>query len=167
MIVVGILGILASIAIPAFNGYRRRANTSEAGQNLNVLYKSAVALYAMEVTHRELTSTAVRSCVASTTAFTPVPHDYKQKFVATGGFVQLNFTIADYVYYGYGISSIAATTDLTCLGNDVAPGVIYTFYAEGDLDGDDDNSHFELTVGTDSMNQLYHTTGFYIIDELE
>lgn len=167
MIVVGILAILASIAIPAFSGYRRRASTSEAGLNLNNLYKSAVSLYNMEVTHRDLHSTAVRSCIAADTDLTPLPHDYKQKFSGAGGFRHLNFTIADLVFYGYGIDSISTSVGLECLGNEVAEGTLYTFFAEGDLDGDDRNSRFELVVGTDSHNHLYHSPGMYIADELE
>lgn len=45
MIVVAIIGILASIAIPAFMKYIRRAKTTEAVMNLRKLFDSSVAYY--------------------------------------------------------------------------------------------------------------------------
>ena len=44
---------------------------------------------------------------------------------------------------------------------------IYTAWAIGDLDGDDSNSSFELSIGSDAENQLYRAPGFYITAELE
>ena len=45
MIVVAILGILAAIAIPAFNIYVRRARASEAGDQLRGIYTHLAAYY--------------------------------------------------------------------------------------------------------------------------
>ena len=45
MIVVAIIGILASIAIPAFMKYIRRAKTTEAVMNLRKMFDSSVAYY--------------------------------------------------------------------------------------------------------------------------
>jgi len=52
MIVVAILGILASIAIPAFVKYIRRAKTTEAVMNLRKLFDSSVAYYEQEYSDR-------------------------------------------------------------------------------------------------------------------
>src|SRR5688572_11512260 len=48
MIVVAIIGLLASVAIPAFARYIRRAKTNEAIVNLKRMYDSAVAYYNTE-----------------------------------------------------------------------------------------------------------------------
>ncbi len=165
--VVAILGLLAAIALPAFMGYKRRASTSEVPQNLNVLFKTAAALYMSELQARGSAAVSVRSCVASPTALSPTPHSYKQKFSSTGGFQQLNFDIGDPIYYGYGISSLGAVGSLSCLGASAPNGSIYTFYANGNLDDDATLSVFELTVAADQHNQLYRSAGFYISHEDE
>ncbi len=53
MIVVAILGILASMAIPAFIKYVRRAKTTEALMNLRKLFDGSVAYYEREHSTRE------------------------------------------------------------------------------------------------------------------
>lgn len=52
MIVVAIIGILASIAIPAFMKYIRRAKTTEAVMNLRKLFDSSVAYYEQDHVRR-------------------------------------------------------------------------------------------------------------------
>src|SRR5436190_12706281 len=114
MAVVCILGVLAAIAIPSLQGYARRARTSEAVQNLNTLYGSASALYLAERVTRGVTATVVTACVAEPTPTTPlVPNQSKQQFVAIGGFLELGFKLADYVYFGYGISSVGAVGSIS------------------------------------------------------
>ena len=39
--------------------------------------------------------------------------------------------------------------------------------ANGDLDGDTTLSTFEMAVGSDGTNTLYHSRGFYVSDEME
>ena len=46
------------------------------------------------------------------------------------------------------------------------PGV-YTLRAIGDLDDDDINSTFDLAVGSNSDNELYHARGFNIVNDYE
>ncbi len=169
MVVVAILGVLAAIAIPSFTSYVRRARSSEAVQNLSTLYASAAALYLWERAERGVTATVVTSCIAEPTPRTPsVPGREKQPFVSVGGFLQLGFKLADLVYYGYGFDSVGTVGKLACfpggLGN--SPN-LYTFYANGDLDGDGTLSTFELAVGSSETNQLYHSRGMYIVNETE
>src|SRR5260370_10475509 len=45
MMVVGIIGILAAVAIPAFRKYIRRSKTVEATMNIRKLYDSSVSYY--------------------------------------------------------------------------------------------------------------------------
>jgi prepilin-type N-terminal cleavage/methylation domain-containing protein len=167
MVVVAILGVLSSIAVPAFMGYRTRARTAEVPHNLNLLYKSAATLYAAELTVRGTSLTTVRSCVAEPTGTTPSPTNRQQFFTAVGGFRQLNFTIGDAVWFGYGIESLGTPGELVCLGGSAHQSIVYTFSAHGDMDGDGIQSTFELPVASDVDNVLYHAAGMYVANELE
>ena len=172
MIVVAILGILAAIAIPAMVGYIRRSKTSEATSNLNSIFKSAVTYYEQERMGGRAIGTATTGyCQVSVTARTPaVPASAKQAFAPTAGdgfsSQGLSYTISDFVYYGYSIPN--STLAGTCGGTGPAAGrTAYTFTATGDLDGDTTTSTFEMAVGADSQNSLYHGRGFYILNETE
>jgi type IV pilus assembly protein PilA len=169
MAVVAILGVMASIAVPSFIGYTRRARASEAVSNLGSLFSSAASLYVSERATIGVGSTILTNCVAESTALTPAtPTSVKQHFTASAGFVQLGFTIADYVYYGYGITSVVgAAGKISCSTSTALPTNIYTFYAHGDLDGDTTQSTFELAVSSNADSQLYHARGLYIANELE
>lgn len=169
MVVVAILGVLAALAIPAFIGYMRRARTSEAVQTIQSIYASAAALYASERATRGITSNVVTACVAETTALSPsTPGSDKQQFTGGAGFDQLVFKQADYVYFGYGISSVApAGGGIVCVTNPTSLTNVYTFYAQGDLDDDGVRSTFELAVGASGGYELYHARGFYIVNEIE
>lgn len=165
MIVVAILGILAAVAIPAFVGYVRRSKTSEATGNLNSLFKGAASYYNQERTSQGLTATTAGNCTVANVALNPAdPGAAKQQvnFTATAGFAALGFAVSDYVYFGYEVVSGGASC-----ANTASDTTIYTFQAEGDLDGDDTNSTFELAVGSDANNELYHARGFYITNETE
>jgi type IV pilus assembly protein PilA len=163
MIVVAILGILAALAIPAFIGYVRRSKTSEATGNLNSMFKSAAAYMSQERTGQSITGTTSTYCSVGSDALTPTPSANKQKFSAGTNAQALGFSIADYVYFGYGISSPSGSS---CGWSANNPSV-YTFFANGDLDGDSTDSTFELAAGTDGDNSLYHAKGFYINNEIE
>jgi hypothetical protein len=90
------------------------------------------------------------------------PTAAKQRFAGNATFRTLGFSIADYVYYSYGLDSDGASC-----GNTALNPAVYTFYANGDLDGDTDYSTFEMVAGTDQSNVLYHGRGFYVISEVE
>jgi type IV pilus assembly protein PilA len=164
MIVVAILGILAALAIPAFIGYVRRSKTSEATGNLNALFKSAASYMAAERAAQGMAATATTSTYCSVAAETvhPAPTASKQPFTAGTSDIALGFSIADYVYFGYGIVTGADKCGWGAGATDV-----YTFFAEGDLDGDTTKSRFELATGTDKDTTLFHSKGFYIINEIE
>ena len=163
MIVVAILGILAALAIPAFIGYVRRSKTSEATGNLNSMFKTAASYMSMERTGRSMASSTSTYCSVGAAARAPSnPTSAKQKFTASTNIQALGFSIADFVYFGYGITAAATGQCAWSANQDV-----YTFFAQGDLDGDNTNSTFELATSTDENNTLYHAKGFYIANEIE
>ncbi len=163
MIVVAILGILAALAIPAFVGYVRRSKTAEATGNLNELFKSSASYYNQERTGEGLTASTSGHCTVDSAPLTPAnPDGAKQRYGSGTSTQALGFSIADYIYFGYGLISSSAQCD-----NSSENTSIYTAYAEGDLDSDETNSRFELAIGSDSENELYHARGFYIQNEIE
>ena len=161
MVVVGILGILAALAIPAFIGYVRRAKTAEASQNLNSMFKLAASYMAQEYSERAVTATTGTYCsVGSDTLNPSMPGTSKQRYTAGDNARALGFSIGDEVYFGYGLIGTQR-----CGWS--AASAIYTFFAEGDLDGDNIRSTFELAAGTDESRTLHHATGIYIVNEIE
>lgn len=167
MIVVAILGILAAVAIPTFGSFVLRAKTAEASANLNLMFKSAASYYSAERGERGQDGAVLRNCTIGDAGPQPAdPSAQKQRALADAGFTAIGFSIADYVYYSYGIAAKNALTG-GC-GNPANDLTVYTMYAHGDLDGDHDiESSFELAVGSDDNNVLYHARGIHIARELE
>lgn len=162
MIVVAILGILAALAIPAFIGYVRRSKTSEATGNVNSLFKAAASYMAVERTGQGMTASTGSNCAVGNAALNPgTPNASKQRYSPGPSTQALGFSVADFVYYGYALTSQGAGCGKT------ANTPIYTFFAEGDLDGDTTRSRFSLSAGTDNELTLYHARGFYIENEIE
>jgi prepilin-type N-terminal cleavage/methylation domain-containing protein len=165
MIVVAILGVLASIAIPVFRTAVLRSKTGEATANLSVMFKGTAAYYNGERATQGQDGVIKLGCTIGDVGPVPTdPNAGKQKFVAVPEFRAIGFNIADYVYFSYGLFS--ATVNDTCEGA-ANSAEVYTLYANGDLDGDNATSNFELAVGSDADNQLYHSRGLYIENELE
>jgi prepilin-type N-terminal cleavage/methylation domain-containing protein len=167
LVVVCIIGVLAALGLPAFTGYVRQAKTSEAVGNLNNAFKSASAFYDKEQAVQGLTGQLSTNCIVEPSTISPnPPTQVKQRFTAGAGFQALGFSIADYVYYGYGLDSIAPAGQTLC-GVSGGTASIYTFYAHGDIDGDSLLSTFTLSTGSNADNQLYHSRGIYIDHPIE
>lgn len=166
MIVVAIIGILAAIAIPAFTGYIRKSKTAEATTNLKNLYQGAVSYYSQERFGQGVTGgTANTNCqVAAAGPLPATPGANKQTAAFSGNtsFAALSFTISDPVYYAYTV-----TPGSGACGTAASTAAVYTFQAQGDLDGDTTLSTFELAVGSNANNELYRAPGFYILNETE
>lgn len=160
MVVVGIIGTLASIAIPAFVSYVRRSKTAEASQNLGSMFKFAASYMAQEHADRSLLATTGTYCSVGSDPVAPDPKASKQRYTSGTNAIALGFTIADEVYFGYGL-----TGSQRCGWSAVAD--VYTFTAQGDLDGDGTRSTFELAAGTDESRTLRHAKGIYIVNEIE
>jgi prepilin-type N-terminal cleavage/methylation domain-containing protein len=164
MIVISILGILAALAIPAFTAYVARSKTAEASSNINQMFKSAASYYTGDLAGKSVTSTVTGSCIIGNAGPRPTtPSGAKQKFSADANFRAISFFIADYVYFSYGISSVATST----CAHTANTKSLYTFFANGDLDQDAILSTFELAAGTDSTNTMFHSRGLYISKEME
>src|SRR6188508_1671660 len=152
MITVAILGILASVAIPAFSSYMARSKTSEVASNLNMIFKAAATYYSGDRSGQNFTSSVTGFCTVNDAGPRPqTPGRTKLKFSADANFRAIHFSIADFVYFSYSVESSGASCGHT-------PGnpSLYTFRANGDLDADTTMSTFELAVGTDESNLLYH-----------
>lgn len=167
MIVVAILGILAAIAIPAFVTYIRRAKTVEATENVSKMFDAAASYYARERTGSGISATSLVNCIpeagtddlALGTASTQ-----KQTSTLAGGFENntgIGFQVGGAHYYKYSMSGGTAGCGKTA-------GVTgHTLGAAGDLDGDGTTSSFSLATGSNTENELYHATGFFIQNETE
>jgi len=136
MIVVAIIGILASVAIPAFMDYMKKGKRSEAELNLNVISKANKANYvdhASYVSSSQAATPAVDCCtqnVGGAHRCAPVTADWQG--VATWD--ALDFELAQAFYFQYAYTGVAG-------------GATYTATATGNLDCDADTITFTLTGG--------------------
>jgi prepilin-type N-terminal cleavage/methylation domain-containing protein len=165
MIAVAIVGTLSALAVPAFSSMLNRSRTAETMGNLNSMFKSAASYYAGERSWQGQISSTAGHCTVNDAIPSPVvPGKHKQIFQADDSFRALGFTIADRVYYSYGMASQNGVSGCDHVARDAS---LYTFYANGDLDGDGIQSTYEFSAGSDDSNVLYHSRGFYIASELE
>jgi len=154
MIVVAIVGVLASLAIYGVRKYVANAKSTEARNALGQMAKDATTAFAREKMTGDVLGggeTALKSNVLCGGATTKVPDDAEliksSKYQSTqdewnegddaNGWQCLKFTIDEPQYYMYGYT----TSD---------DG--FTSTAEGDLDGDGDLSTFSLAGAVDDKN---------------
>jgi len=176
MIVVAIIGILAAIAIPAFVNYVKRSKTSEAGTNLKGLFTGAAAYYDAE--HWPQGVPVPGAVVAASSHCTPGSIGPSRPLAALDDakvvvnwelagllpYKEFSFAPQDGLYYAYTV------TDVTPAGAcGVAPltASVYTFSAEGNLDGDVLTSRFEMAAATNADNALYRQPGIFEVSPLE
>lgn len=171
MIVVVIIGILAAVAIPAFIRFIKRSKTSEASSLVRSLYEGAKTYYDREQWTQGLvapgsTASASSNCtvLGGVNTGNTIGSSKTMIDVSTmSSFTALGFAPSGPIYYQYLISGTNANG--SC-GHSTGES-IYTFQAIGDLDGDGAASTFELQAGSDNENNLYHSPGMYMVDELE
>ncbi len=175
MIVVAIIGVLAAIAIPAFINYVKRSKTSEAPANLKAMFTGAASYYTSErgpaaLPARGAGVVTVTRCKAASATTANAADDQKSVLnwatinAATSTFESFQFQVSDPVYFNYEV----VTTGTAGCGDTTAVGTrLYQMRANGDLDGDDVSSLYELSVGVDEGNTLYRNGAIYVEAELE
>jgi Tfp pilus assembly protein PilE len=125
MIVVSIIGILASVAIPAFMDYMKKSKRSEAELNLNLLFKSNKVNYVDHAAYVTTNAAATPAASCCTQNFNgraqcaAVPADWQGDPTWT----TLDFEMAQPFYFQYAYTG-------------AANGRSYTATADGDLDCD-------------------------------
>ncbi|MEI8254321.1 MAG: type II secretion system protein [Deltaproteobacteria bacterium] len=163
MVVVTILGILASVAIPSFLKYMRRARTTEAVDKLAYLYRASATYFLGERGLRAYgAGTLVDSQFPGTQGLSPAAVNAGVRAIdpattwLTPTWQALSFGIADPHYYSYQYDSAGTGTSSA-----------FTARAMGDLDGDSNYSTFERSGGSDSARQVVGSAGLYLVNELE
>lgn len=154
MIVVVIIGVLASLAIYGVTKYVTNAKTAEARLSIGAISKGAIAAYDSETMAGTLLTVGAsvgssRGLCAGTTSDALVPDaiaKVKGRKYQSGasewntgskssGWQCLKFSMTGPQYYQYGYTSTGGG----------AANATYSAYANGDLDGDGTTSNFTLS----------------------
>ncbi len=181
MIVVSILAVLASVALPAFAKYVRRAKTSEAILNLRKLFDGSVAYYEAGYTDRFGKAIKPRFPGLGEFAVGPVPGNnpccglqgdrcppvgssqapasWEERWAAPQ-WQALMFSIDEYHWYWYEYTT-------TGIGPGNEDGARFTARAMGNLDCDDSFSTFERVGGVSDANAIVGGAGVYENNALE
>jgi hypothetical protein len=115
------------------------------------------------------TAAASTHCTVSSAAQTGNPGAEKRivdwsSETDAASFTALNFAPADPIYFDYNVTANPAAT---ACGKAASQTSVYTFTANGDLDGDTTLSTFSLAAGTNPDNALYRSPGIYSNNPLE
>ena len=169
MIVVAIIGVLASVAIPAFMKYVLKTKTTEAVQNVRKMYESGKA-YLLEENQRramiaptdrqfpdsEALTPAATCCAVGIGGKCEVEHTQWK----TPTWQALRFGMEDAHYYQYEfVSTGTAGAGLNSR---------FTARALGDLDCDTELSTFEMVgVWNDESHDVLGSASFFRNKELE
>jgi type IV pilus assembly protein PilA len=169
MIVVAIVGILASVAIPGFLQNARKAKTSEAAVNIRRIYSNSRSYILDTYTKRGTVGSNVipqfpepvpltpaancctftgKKCPPSTTDWTDT------------SWQALTFSVDDPHYYLYAYDSTGSASP--------GPGSNFTARAHGDLDCDGVFSTFEMFgIWSSSDNDVHGSAGMFIDNATE
>jgi type IV pilus assembly protein PilA len=160
MIVVAILGLLASIAIPAFNKFLRRSRTSEADMNLRRLFDGAVVYFNFEYSDASGTTFPGRR-FPGTIGPTPALVNIGSTKVRTTIWSSeptwdaLSFSLSDPHYFAYQFNSSGTDNQAQ-----------FTASAFGDLDSDTLYSTFVRFASVNNM-EIVGSAGVYRVNEIE
>lgn len=163
MIVVAILGILASVAIPSMARFLRRSKTAEAVDKLAYLYRMSSAYATADRFDRGVGGVEMTPQFPASQSLTPAMVPAAVKVVDAPGvwdssptWHSLSFAIADPHYYSYEYVSMGtgATAQFTARAN-------------GDLDGDSSLSTFERVGALNAQREVRGSGGIFMHLELE
>ncbi|MDB4970593.1 MAG: fimbiral protein PilA [Myxococcales bacterium] len=167
MIVVAIIGILASVAIPSLIKYIRRSKTIEATMNLRKIYDSSVAYY--EADHADKSGVAILKqfptnagpspgatataacCGQSGDRCVPAPTNF-----ASDSWTVLHFSVDDPFFFVYQYSTSGTDTSAT-----------FGAWAFGDLDCDSIQSTFERSGSVMPDRSVTGAAGLFSKNENE
>ena len=164
MIVVAIVGILSSVAVPAFMRNARKAKTSEARVMVERLYNNARSYFSEEYNARGSGSVLARQFPA-TEVLTPAisccssPGYRCAPSVAiwsTPSWIALKFAMTDPHYFRYAFVSSGTETSSQ-----------FSAQAYGDLNCDGTLSTFEMIGSVQSDGTVAGQGGFFINKEVE
>jgi type IV pilus assembly protein PilA len=167
MITVGIIGILAAVAIPAFVKYLRRTKTSEAALNIRKMYDSSVVYY--EAMHAGPSGQILPKQFPSPQVWTPgqgtccgqpgqkcAPNQAQWQ---TPTWQSINFSVDDPHYYSYAVTEVGTGSSI---------GDVEQLQASADLNCDQVFSLFQRTVTVGpGLQVLIGAAGMYTQNELE
>jgi len=128
MIVVAIVGVLASVAIPSFRNYQWKAKRSEAFTNLAALAKTQKSYYA---TYDRYFGVAPAE-PGNTLGDTPSTKARTSDGIETA-FAGVGWTAEGNVFFDYDTNSAGLGAGCTCVN-------CFTLTAYGDIDGDNSQS---------------------------
>ena len=164
MIVVAIIGILASVAIPSMVKYVRRSKTSEAVINLRNLFDRSATYY--ESQHATRTGTILAKQFPLTVALTPpmtaCDAGSTKRIAPTPNMWDnatwqgLNFAVEDPFLFQYAYTSTGTGTSSA-----------FTAGAHGDLNCDTVLSTFERVATVNAENNIIGGAGLFKTNELE
>lgn len=164
MIVVAIIGLLAAVAIPAFEKAVRRSKSSEATINLRRIFDGAISSYQEETVTRQ--GEGAPSEFPGTIAATPGVNACCQNGVSRcpanpAVFVQptwqaLQFSVDDPHFYWYSFISEGAGV-----------AAQFTARASGNLNCDERFSTFERIGFVDLLGGVTGGSGVHVIDPIE
>lgn len=150
MLVIGIIGILAALAIPTFVKYQVKARQTEAMLMISQLFQGGVAYHAAEFVGQGVSADSLTNCVPYCTRVPqpwPLPKDGKKlgDFETNPTWAALNFENPGPTYNTYAFDSHREDPDPQCsLYNE---GVLFDIAAGEDLDGDGLATSYLLHVG--------------------
>ena len=165
MIVVAIIGILASLAIPAFSRYVKKARTAEAVGHLNREWAGSLTYYVTDhvtptgtVLPRDFPGPSAAWANASECACLPAQRcpGGNPVWASDGVWLALMFSIPDAHQYMPGYS-----------GSGEGTSAQFTAYVKGDLDCDGTLAEFIRQGRVNSLGDPVGHVQPYIINELE
>lgn len=170
MVAVCIIGVLASVAIPAFSSYMMNARGAEVPTNLSAMYKGASAYWESGLAGRGTGTTTSGHCAVDEGAtgrmmfpeFPPVPERRPGGWDDSHTFRAIGFAPADPVYGCYVLIFNKEIDDPPCgMGHaDFSNSIIYIALGATDLDGDGRVGGYSLQIALHDDDTMYRQPGF-------